>query len=292
MADGEQREIALLAPGDEAQWSWRPFLARVIALGVLCVLGLAVTAYVALRTSQGQRLDLAAGGAVSSPADVLSRLYAGLGLVSVWSVGLSLLACVALAVLRGRFDLALGAAVIIGGSNVTTQILKRVVFPELSLSPGENGLPSGHTTVALSIALAAVLVAPSAWRSTVVTGVSATATLVGVALVLGRYHRPSDVIAAAFVCLGWAAVGLLAAAVVRHRQPGVAHGVGPVPGASIRLAALIGAAVVGGPLVVWGVRPEPGPHDLWLGIIALGSIGLACATSVAVVARLTDRHLG
>jgi len=290
MADGEQREIALLAPGDEAQWSWRPFLARVGALGALSCLGLAATAYVALRTSQGQRLDLAARDVVGGPADVLSRLYAGLGLVSVEAVAFSLLACVALAVVRGRPDLALGAAVIIGASNVTTQILKRSVFPDFSLGPGTNGLPSGHTTVALSIALAAVLVAPSAWRWLVATGVSATSTLVGVALVLGRYHRPSDVIAAAFVCLGWAAVGLLAAAVVRHLRPR-ARVVGPVPGASIWLAALVGAAMVGGLLVVWGVRPEPGLQDLWLGIIALGSIGLACATSVAAVAQLADRHL-
>jgi PAP2 superfamily len=249
-------------------------------------LGLAATAYGALRTSPGLRLDSAASDAVSSPPLVLSRLYDGLSLVSVGSVGLSLLVCVTLAVVRRRFDLALGAAIVIGGSDLTTQILKKDLFTRLDLAPGPNSLPSGHTTVALSIALAAVIVAPPAWRATVAIGVSATAALVGVALVLGRWHRPSDVIAATFVCVLWAAVGLLVAALVRHRPPAVE------PNGSVNMGALIGASIVGGLLVSWGVRPEPGLRDLGLGIISLGSIGLACAVSVAAVAYVANRHLG
>lgn len=265
---------------------WRPFLAAVGALAMVGALGLAATAYVALRTSRGLRLDRAAMDAVSSPAVVLSRLYQGLSWVSVGSVAVSLLVCVTLAVVRRRFDLALGAAVVIGGADLTTQLLKKDLFTRLDLAHGPNSLPSGHTTVALSIALAAVIVAPSAWRSTVAVGVSATAALVGVALVLGRWHRPSDVIAATFVCLLWAAVGLLTAALVSHRPPI------PAPGVSVHVGALIGASIVGGLLVSWGVRPEPGLRDLGLGITSLGSIGLACAVSVAAVAYVADRHLG
>jgi hypothetical protein len=271
---------------DAAQAPWRPFLGALGALATMSVLGLAATAYLGLRASRGVRLDHAALDAVSSPAAVLSRLYSGLAWVSVESVGLSLLTCITLAAVRNRFDLALGALVTIGGANLTTQILKHDVFPQLSLAPAPNGLPSGHTTVALSIALAAVIVAPPAWRSTVAIGVSATATLVGVALVLGRYHRPSDVIAASFVCLGWAAVGLLAAALVRDRPPVPARHV------SVHLGALIGSSVVGGLLVSWGVRLQPGLRDLGLGVLSLGSIGLACAACIAAVAYVADRHLG
>jgi membrane-associated phospholipid phosphatase len=271
---------------DAGQAPWGPFLRALGALLTVGVLGLAATAYLALRTSRGLRLDLAAQDSVSSPAAVLGRLYSGLAWVSVESVGLSLLACVALAAWRGRFDLAMGALVTIGGANLTTRILKFDLFPHVSLAPAPNGLPSGHTTVALSIALGAVIVAPTAWRSTVAIGVSAMATLVGVALVLGRYHRPSDVIAATFVCLGWAAAGLLVAALVRDRPPAPAR---KVP---VHLGALIGASLVGGLLVSWGVRPQPGLHDLGLGILSLGSIGLACAASTAAVAYVADRHLG
>jgi PAP2 superfamily len=264
----------------------RPFLAAVSALAVSGVLGVGATAYVALRTSRGLRLDGEAMDAVSSPALTLYRLQEGLGWVSFGSVGLSILACVTLALVRRRFDLALGAATLIVGANVTTQILKFDLFTRPDMSQGANTLPSGHTTVALSIAFAAVIVAPSAWRSTVALGVSATATLVGVALVLGRWHRPSDVIAGTFVCLVWAAIGLVAASLVGHDPPTPARSV------SVHVGAMLGASAVGGLLVSWGVRPQPGMRDLGLGIISLGSIGLACAVSVAAVAHVADRHLG
>lgn len=267
------------------QGRWLPFLAAVGAMALAAVLGLVVTAYVALRTSRGLRLDAEAMNAVGSPRLALYRLQEGLSWVSVGSVALSLLACVALALVRRRLDLALGAVVVIGGSNITTQILKYHVITRPDLSQGPNSLPSGHTTVALSIALAAVMVAPSAWRSIVAIGVSSTATLVGVATVLGRWHRPSDVVAATFVCLLWAALGLLTAAIVgRHLS-------GRAPHVSVHLGALIGASAVGGLLVMWGVRPQAGMRDLGLGLISLGAIGLACAVSVAAVARVADRHL-
>jgi membrane-associated phospholipid phosphatase len=264
----------------------RRFLEVVSALALVGVLGLAATAYVALRNPLGVRLDREAMDAVSSPQLALYRFHEGLGWVSVGSVGLSLLACVTLALVRRRSDLALGAVVLIGGANVTTQLLKYDLFSRPGLSPGPNSLPSGHTTVALSIALATVMVAPPAWRYTVSIMVSATATLVGVATVLGRWHRPSDVIAATFVCVVWAALGLLAAALVwRHRS-------GSASRASAHVGALIGASAVGGLLVLWGVRPQAGMRDLGLGVISLGAIGLACAVSVAAVAQVADRHLG
>jgi membrane-associated phospholipid phosphatase len=271
---------------DTSQAPWRPFLAAVGILAAVGLLGLAVTAYVALRTSPGLRLDGAASEAVSSPGPVLDRLYQGLSWMSVGLVAVSLALCVTLAVIRRRFDLALGAAVVIGGADLSTQFLKKDLFTSVDLGAGPNGLPSGHTTVALSIALAAVIVAPPAWRSAVAIGVTATAALVGVALVLGRWHHVSDVLAATFVCLVWAAAGMLTAALVRQRPPVSAKG------ASVHVGALIGASMVGVLLVSWGVRPEPGLRDLGLGIISLGSIGLACAVSVAAVAFVADRHLG
>jgi hypothetical protein len=262
------------------------FLAGLGALALAGALGLAATAYVALHTSRGLRWDSEAMDAVSSPEVALHRFLEGLRWVSVGSVGLSLLACVTLALVRRRFDLALGAVTLIGGANVTTQLLKYDLFTRPDLSSGPNSLPSGHTTVALSIALAAVIVAPSSLRSTVAIGGSAAAALVGVATVLGRWHRPSDVIAATFVCVMWAAAGLLAAALVRHRPPGPSRSV------SVHVGALIGASAVGGVLVSWGVRPQPGMRDLGLGVVSLGAIGVACAVSVGAVAHMVDRHLG
>jgi membrane-associated phospholipid phosphatase len=269
-----------------AQPPWRPFLTALGILALVAVLGLVATSLVALHTPRGLRLDRAAMDAVSSPALTLHRLYDGLSRVSAGSVLVSLVACAMLAAVRRRLDLALAAVVVVGGANLTTQFLKYSLFtgPELSQQP--HRFPSGHTTVALSIALAAVIVAPPAWRWTVAIGVSATASLVGVALVLGRWHHPSDVIAATFVCVLWAAAGMVVAALVRPR-PCVLEG-----GGSVHAAALIGAALVGGLLVSWGVHPQAGLRDLGLGIISLGSIGLACAVSIGAVAHVADRHLG
>ena len=292
MGDGslsshQQAAIPGVGSKGPVQVPWRRFLAVVGALALVGVLGLAATAYVALRTSRGLRLDTEAMEAVSSPQLALYRLHEGLGWVSVGSVGLSLLACVTLALARRRFDLALGAVVLIAGANVTTQILKYNLFTRPDLSVGPNSLPSGHTTVALSIALAAVIVVQPVWRPTVAMGVSAVATLVGVATVLGRWHRPSDVIAATFVCVLWAAFGLLAAALIRGRRSDPARSASAAMGAR----ALIGAYAVGALLVSWGVRPQAGVRDLGLGIISLGAIGLACAVCIAAVAQVADRHL-
>lgn len=94
-------------------------------------------AYVGLRPSTGPRLDRAVSDAVSNPAVLLNRLNAGrvswtptgpvdrqmLAHVSLAILVLSLV-CLTLALVRRRLDLLLGAVVVIGGANFTTQILQ------------------------------------------------------------------------------------------------------------------------------------------------------------------------
>lgn len=271
---------------DPARARWRPLLAAVSVLAVIGLLGLAATSYVALRTSSGVGLDARLLDAVSSTTPAHYQLHSDLRGSARWSILLLALAGALPALVRPRLGLWLGAGIVITGANVAAQVLQHDVFTRPGVSPGTNGLPSQHMTVALSVAFAAVVVAPSAWRSVAAIGVSAAATLVGVALVLGRWHRPSDVIAAVFVCLAWAAVGLLVAGLVRRRPPA------PGRSTSALVGALIGAWTVSLLLVSWGARPPPGQPDLGLGIISLGSIGLACAVCVAAVAHVADRHLG
>jgi len=265
----------------------RPLVASLGAMAAVGLLGLAATVHVALRSSRGLRLDRAASDAVSNPALVLARLYEGRGWAT-FTVGLLLLLTVLLAMARARADLALGALVVIGGANLTSRILKYGVLPGLDLRPEPASLPSGHATAALSVAITAVILARPAWRWTVAVAVSAAAAFVGVAMVLGRHHQPLDIIAAIFVCLLWAAAGLLTALLVRHRSPAAA----PAPGAPVSRRVVVSISIGGALLVWWGVRPQPDLQDLWLGVAALGFIGLACAASVAAVARLADRHLG
>jgi membrane-associated phospholipid phosphatase len=127
----------------------------------------------------------------------------------------------------GRRREAIAAVALVAGANVATQILKvALAHPRIqpALGPyqlGPEAFPSGHATAAMSIGLAAVLVAPARWRvvvSSVATGyVAAVATSV---LVLA-WHYPSDVGGGILVA---SACFFCAVAVVRYlseREPQV-----------------------------------------------------------------------
>lgn len=271
---------------DRARTPLRPFLAAGSVLAMAGLLGLAATSYVALRTSPGLSLDSRLLNAVSSTSLAQYQLHSDLRGASRWSILVLALACALLALLRPRLGPWLGAVIVIGGANVAAQVLQHDVFTRPLGDPGANGLPSKHMTVALSVGLAAVLVAPAARRSIVVIGVSAATTLAGVALVLGRWHRPSDVIAAVFLCMVWAAVGLVAGGLVRRRPAA------PSRSALTVVAALVGAWTASVLLAWWGARPPADLPDLALAIISLGSIGVACTFCVAAIAHMADRHLG
>jgi len=259
-----------------------------LAMAGTALVSFVVVATVALGSATGQRLDRRAMDALSSPQRTTHRLIEALSLVSVWSVALVLAGCVVLALLRRRVAAAVAAMVLVAGANVTTQVLKYDVLtrPDIGLGTS-NSLPSGHTTVALSLALAGVLVAPAALRSLVALLGSGGATLIGAGTVVGRWHRPGDVVAGVAVCLLWAALALAVLALLRRD--------GPAPGrasALPHLTSLAGAALVGLLIVSAGVRPTGQPHSLLLAAVSLAAIGVACAGSVGWVTRAAARHVG
>ena len=156
-------------------------------MAAAAVLAFVVVASVALGSSTGQRLDRRAMDTLSSPQRTTHRLVEVLSLVSVWSVALVLAACVVLALVRRRTAAAAAAMVLVAHTNVTAQVLKYDVLTRPDIGFGDvNSLPSGHTTVAVSLALAGVLVAPAAWRSVVALLGSGGATLIGAGTVVGR----------------------------------------------------------------------------------------------------------
>lgn len=170
-------------------------------------------------SATGQRLDEAAfSGARIGRRTLWQAAEPVLEIVSVpLLVGVLAVAAV-LALARRRWVLLLQVGLVVGGANLTTQVLKHAVLerPDLveSISLRANSLPSGHTTVAASVAVALVLVVPRSWRpvTAVLGGIYAATT--GVSTLIGAWHRPSDVIAAFAVVLAWAgaaaAVGALA----------------------------------------------------------------------------------
>jgi membrane-associated phospholipid phosphatase len=116
----------------------------------------------------------------------------------------------------GRRREALAAAVVVAGANVTTQILKvALAHPRPDLYPGHSTIwptafPSGHTTAAVSIAVALALVAPPRLLPAALLGGGAFAALVGVSVVALEWHYPSDVLGAFLVASSWGFAALAA----------------------------------------------------------------------------------
>ena len=189
-------------------------IARLGALVGLCLALVAVLYVIAVHTSWGQRIDDAAVVGRTLRPRVLQATDRVLNTISVASLALGGIAVMLVALMRSRPHLALAAGVVIVGANVTTQILKTGILdrPDL-VGPRDplgvtNSFPSGHSTVAMSLAVAFVLVVPAAARSIAAAGGLVYATLVGAGTVTAGWHRPSDVVAAYLIVMAWAGISV------------------------------------------------------------------------------------
>jgi membrane-associated phospholipid phosphatase len=164
-----------------------------------------------VQTTLGQELDDAAliGGELR-PQGVVSEAWELLDVISVVSLAAACVAIGVVALLRRRFALAVAVLAAIGIANVVTQLLKRVVLerPDLIGTGDLNSLPSGHATVAATVAVGMVVVSAPRWRSVVALVAWLFPIAVGVAVVIAGWHRPSDSIAAFCVVLGVTAAAL------------------------------------------------------------------------------------
>jgi membrane-associated phospholipid phosphatase len=237
------------APPSRALWRvCAPALAAALAAA-----GVAVTYHLFVRTSLGQAVDTAAlrGADVdhARAVEIMSRTLNGTTLVSLVLV---CLAVAAIGLIRRRIDLAVGAATLVIGANVTTRLLKiRLDRPELDGFPAPNSFPSGHTTAAASVAFALVLVLPHAIRGVVSMIGAAYVMVIAVATVWAEWHRPSDTMAAMFVALAWGAFVVTVLRIARLRRPGTVerpHRLSTLlflaTGAVATAAALVGLAAV------------------------------------------------
>jgi membrane-associated phospholipid phosphatase len=183
-----------------------------LVLSAAATAALVVVYTLAVRTAWGQRLDATAlRGRRELRAKAVHAAARLITTIDVASLVLLGGAIVLVALLRARPRLAAGAAAIIAGSVITTEVLKHVVLSRpylgvLDALHGRPSFPSGHTTVAMSLAIAAMLVSPSRWRGIVGALGALYASAMGVALIATANHRPSDPIGAALVVTAWAAM--------------------------------------------------------------------------------------
>jgi membrane-associated phospholipid phosphatase len=130
---------------------------------------------------------------LTSVASFVAHLC-GPGPFVVWT---ALVAGVALRRHRPRH--ALAVVVLLGVANVITQVLKHALAMErwhawlgnAQIAPA--AFPSGHATASMSLALAAILVAPAALRPLVAVGGAVFTLAVSESVMFLAWHFPSDV---------------------------------------------------------------------------------------------------
>ncbi|MCL3861385.1 phosphatase PAP2 family protein [Actinotalea sp. K2] len=185
-------------------------LAPAIVVAAVSAVGVWAVWRVFVGSLTGQRLEEAAfEGAALGQHRLWQVAEPVLEIISVPFIAGVLVATMLLAVLRRRMLLALQVAVLMGGANLTTQLLKHVVFDRPDLGVGvslANALPSGHTTAAASVAAALLFVVPRRMRPAAALIGAMYAAATGVSTLVGRWHRPSDVVAAVLVVLVWAGI--------------------------------------------------------------------------------------
>ncbi|RIQ31218.1 phosphatase PAP2 family protein [Jiangella rhizosphaerae] len=233
----------------------RPYSPRPggVVLGLLMFVAGALGTWASWRwfvdTAVGQRIDqVAFRGSGIGRSTLWSGAERVLDVVSVPFVVVVLGTVALIALLRRRWLLALQVIVLVGGANLTTQVLKHAVLdrPRLADDTGPlgNSLPSGHTTVAASVAAALLLVVPRRTRPAVaIVGAGYTA-VTGVSTMVGGWHRPSDVVAAVTVVLAWAGLTtMLTALSSPERMP--SPPIGNAPTAVVTGLFLAAAGVAG-----------------------------------------------
>lgn len=176
--------------------------------------GFVLTYAVLVRTPTGQRWDDAAlAGRSSVTPDDLRTAEVGLDTITVTSLGFAVAIILVIALVRGRVLLGLAAAGVVAVSLFAAEVLKRIVLerPDLVDGPADlahNSFPSGHTTIAVSLMLALIMVVPYGLRPWAALGAALWGVAISGYTVTAGWHRPSDTVGAALLAVGVASVAM------------------------------------------------------------------------------------
>ncbi|GAA4262456.1 hypothetical protein GCM10022255_099140 [Dactylosporangium darangshiense] len=206
-----------------------------LAVWLLLVAALEAAGFLAVwrffvNSEHGQLLDFVAitGNSIGR-VRLETLVHNTLNGISIVSLTAATIAIGFIALARRRVALAVGAVLLIGGANATTQVFKALIYrPDLGVDPERaaagNSLPSGHTTIAASVAVALVMVVPAKARGAAALIGAVFAALAGVATLSAGWHRPSDAVAALLIVGTWAAVAGLFIVLAQRRHGGVSYG--------------------------------------------------------------------
>jgi membrane-associated phospholipid phosphatase len=252
-------------------------------------------------TEHGQLLDtIALTGNSIGRRTVRGLVSTVLNTMSVVSLAVASAVVGFIALIRRRIAVAVVAILLIVGANVTTQLLKYAISrPKLGVDTAReaagNSLPSGHTALAASVAVALVLVLPHRVRGLGGVLGAGFAALAGVATLSAGWHRPSDALAALLVVGVWACVAGFVLAAVQH-QGGVvedrdAHRI------AVTLLVLCGLGLLAVAVVALKLTDQvlsTPPNDLsrqrLFAAYAGGAAGIAGTTSLMMATVLATVH--
>lgn len=200
-----------------------------LAMAAFCAGAFGLLLFLAYEVGPARWLDAAALDGFASLGDH-DRLYRA-GDAVVHAMDPAPFAAMAAAILifaliaRGIRHAA-AAALLLAGANVSSQVLKPLLAHPRDLSGWHHihqlqaqAFPSGHTTAAMSLALAAVLVAPHALRPLVAAITGAGVLIVSISLLVLNWHWPSDVVGGQLLATTWCCVALAALRWTQARWP-------------------------------------------------------------------------
>jgi membrane-associated phospholipid phosphatase len=254
----------------------------VVALG--CSAAVVAFRLLGLHTWRGAQFDTTAVqdglSQLASPrvAHATRALLDTISIASLATIGGGLLVY---AIARRRRDLAFACTVLLGGANGTTQLLKDHLAGRGEAPSGlTHSFPSGHATVAMSLALAVLLVVPARLRFPAVVVGAVYATAIGVALVVTAAHFPSDVAGGFCVAGAWAG---LAALFVTRPATGVPS-VAVLLGLAIVAVAAVAIALATQPQALVRIHLHGRLVEAAVGIATV-AVGVAVAFAYAIAAR-------
>jgi len=145
------------------------------------------------------------------------------GLFILWGVAL-----MAVALARERPRVAAAVAALLALAPLTSETLKPLLaHPHASIGGvyiAPASWPSGHSSAAMALALAAVMVAPVRFKAPVAFLGAVFACAVGVSLLMLAWHMPSDVLGGFLVASLWAALAVAAMRAAERRWPSASPG--------------------------------------------------------------------
>ncbi len=198
---------------------------RLVALTLGSAVLFVLVYLAAVQTTLGQAFeDLVLWGRPTGSADAVDLAWRALGTLNLTVAAVATVGLVGVAVALGRPFLAMGVVVAIAGANLTTQWLKDEVLDRPNLVGDAayaygNSFPSGHVTLAASLALAALLVAPRRLRSLVALAGAAYVGVVGISTLTAGWHRLADALGAILVALAWTSLVAAILAATRGSMP-------------------------------------------------------------------------